>query len=164
MATSEKPLASTPPMGWNSWNMFGWNINEASIRETADALVSSGLKECGYEYVVIDDCWSRKTGRDSNGELVPDPQKFPNGIKPLSDYVHNLGLKIGIYSDAAELTCAGYPGSYQFEDQDAQLWASWDIDFLKYDYCHAPADQSAAIERYSRMGEALPSLERLSLR
>jgi alpha-galactosidase len=156
MTLPTKPFASTPPMGWNSWNTFGYNINEAVVRETADALVSSGLKDHGYHYIVIDDCWSVREGRDSNGNLIPDPEKFPNGIKALADYVHNLGFKIGIYSDAAEQTCSGFPGSLGFEDQDAQLWASWDIDFLKYDYCHAPLfDQAIAIERYTRMGEAL---------
>ena len=149
------PLAATPPMGWNSWNMFGNNIHETSIRETAEAIVAVGLKECGYEYIVIDDCWSKKDGRDRNGDLVPDPDKFPSGMKALADYVHGLGLKIGIYSDAADRTGASYPGSYGFEEQDAQLWAAWDIDFLKYDYCNAPTDQATAIERYSRMGEAL---------
>ena len=156
MTLPTKPLASTPPMGWNSWNTFGYNINEAVVREIADALVSSGLKDYGYHYIVIDDCWSVREGRDSNGNLIPDPEKFPNGIKALADYVHRLGFKIGIYSDAAEQTCSGFPGSLGFEDQDAQLWASWDIDFLKYDYCHAPLfDQAIAIERYTRMGEAL---------
>ncbi|MBN2001874.1 MAG: glycoside hydrolase family 27 protein [Anaerolineae bacterium] len=155
MKSSSKPLAATPPMGWNSWNMFGWNIHEAAVRGTADAIVNLGFKDCGYEYIVIDDCWSQKNGRDTNGDLVPDPEKFPNGIKALADYVHDLGLKIGIYSDAADRTCGGYPGSYGFEDQDAQLWASWGIDFLKYDYCNAPGDQASAIQRYSRMGEAL---------
>jgi len=148
-------LAATPPMGWNSWNTFGNAIHETAVRETADAIVAMGFKDCGYEYIVIDDCWTRKDGRDSNGDLIPDPEKFPNGIKALADYVHSLGLKIGIYSDAAHLTCAGFPGSYEFEDQDAQLWASWGIDFLKYDYCHAPVEQAVAIERYRRMGEAL---------
>ncbi len=155
MTSSSKSLAATPPMGWNSWSMFGPKIHEDIIRETADALVSSGLKDCGYEYLVIDDCWSKKDGRDSNGDLIPDPEKFPNSMKALADYVHNLGLKIGIYSDAAEMTCANYPGSYGFEEQDAALWASWGIDFLKYDYCHAPKDQTSAIERYTRMGAAL---------
>jgi alpha-galactosidase len=155
MSSPSRALAATPPMGWNSWNMFGWNIHETSIRETAAALMSSGLRDCGYEYLVIDDCWSEKSGRDSHGDLVPDPQKFPNGIQALAGYVHSLGLKIGIYSDAADRTCGGHPGSYGFEEQDAQLWASWGIDFLKYDYCHAPVDQATAIERYARMGEAL---------
>jgi alpha-galactosidase len=148
-------LAATPPMGWNSWNLLGHDVNETAIREMAEAMAALGLRECGYNYVVIDDCWSVKGGRDSNGELVPDPAKFPNGIKALADHVHGLGLKIGIYSDAAEMTCAKYPGSYGFEEQDAHLWASWGIDFLKYDYCHAPSDQATAIERYAHMGEAL---------
>ena len=160
MTSSPKPLAATPPMGWNSWNQFGWNITEAVVRETANAIISLGLKDCGYEYVVIDDCWSKKEGRDGNGYLVADPDKFPNGIKALADTIHSLGLKIGIYSDAAELTCGSYPGSYGFEEQDAQMWASWGIDFLKYDYCSAPEDQATAIKRYSRMGEALRSTGR----
>lgn len=155
MVDSSKPLAATPPMGWNSWNMFGSAVHERVIRETADALVASGFKDCGYEYIVIDDCWSMKTGRDRNGNLVPDPQKFPGGMKALADYVHSRGFKIGIYSDAADSTCAGYPASYGFEDQDARLWASWGFDFLKYDYCNAPNDQASAIERYTRMGDAL---------
>lgn len=142
-------------MGWNSWNMFGWQITEEKVRETADALVSSGLKDCGYNYLVIDDCWSVKSGRNRNGDLVPDPEKFPNGMKALTDYAHSLGLKIGIYSDAADKTCGGYPGSYGFEEQDAALWAAWGFDFLKYDYCHAPTDQATAVERYGRMGTAL---------
>ncbi len=135
--------------------MLGHAVNEAAVRETADAIGSSGLKDCGYEYVVIDDCWSAKDGRDGNGDLAPDPHKFPNDMKALADYVHGLGLKIGIYSDAADMTCARHPGSFGFEDQDARLWAAWGFDFLKYDYCHAPADQATAIDRYSRMGEAL---------
>lgn len=142
-------------MGWNSWNMFGHNIHEDAIRETADALLSLGLKDCGYEYIIIDDCWSVKTGRDSHGSLAPDLEKFPNGMQALVDYVHGKGFKIGIYSDAAERTCGGFPGSYGFEEQDAQLWASFGFDFLKYDYCNAPAGQAVARERYGRMGEAL---------
>src|SRR5688500_18182542 len=148
-------LAATPPMGWNSWNMFGSRVSEAAIRETADAMVELGLKDLGYQYVVIDDCWSIKGRRDGNGDLIPDPEKFPSGMKALADYVHGLGLKMGIYSDAADRTCAGYPGSFGFEEQDARLWASWEMDFLKYDYCNAPTDQATAIERYGRMGAAL---------
>jgi alpha-galactosidase len=155
MSHSSISLAVTPPMGWNSWNMFGEAIHESLIRETADAMVALGLKDCGYDYIVIDDCWSQKDQRDTHGDLIADPVKFPNGIKALADYVHRCGLKLGIYSDAAELTCAGYLGSYGFEAQDAQLWASWGIDFLKYDYCHAPSDQESAIQRYGQMGSAL---------
>ena len=160
MSSQSKPLATTPPMGWNSWNMFGWNIHEDSVRQTADALASMGFKELGYEYIVVDDCWSRKSGRDSNGNLVPDPDKFPSDMKALADYVHNLGFKIGIYSDAADLTCGSHPGSYGFEDHDGHLWASWGFDFLKYDYCNAPFDQESAIQRYTRMGDALRSTGR----
>ncbi len=156
----KKTLALTPPMGWNSWNKFGSAINEAAVIETADAMVASGLADCGYEYLVIDDCWSVKSGRDKNGDLVPDPERFPNGMKRLADYVHSKGLKFGIYSDAADRTCAGYPGSFGFEAQDAALWASWGVDFLKYDYCNAPTDQATAIERYTRMGEALEATGR----
>ncbi len=147
-------------MGWNSWNQLGSKVNETALREMADALVSSGLKDCGYEYIVIDDCWSVKSGRDRDGNLVADTAKFPNGIKALADYVHSLGFKMGIYSDAAETTCAGYPGSLGHEEQDANLWASWGIDFLKYDYCAAPNDQETAIVRYGRMGEALQNTGR----
>lgn len=148
-------LAATPPMGWNSWNLFGARVDERVVCEVADALVSSGLKDCGYTYVVIDDCWSVKGQRDANGDLIPDPQRFPNGIQAVAEHVHSRGLKFGIYSDAAEMTCAGYPGSFGFEAQDAALWANWGVDFLKYDYCHAPSDQATAIERYTRMGAAL---------
>jgi alpha-galactosidase len=163
MSTAEsmtKSLASTPPMGWNSWNMFGVKVNEAAVRAMADAIVETGLKDCGYQYVVIDDCWTVKDRRDSNGDLIPDPQKFPSGMKALADYIHSTGLKFGIYSDAAEMTCASYPGSFGYEEQDTRLWASWGVDFLKYDYCHAPSDQAAAIERYSRMGNALQNCGR----
>jgi alpha-galactosidase len=155
MLPSSNLIASTPPMGWNSWNTFGNKISESVVRETAEALISTGLKDYGYNYIVIDDCWSIKDKRDGNGDLIADPEKFPNGIKALADYVHEKGFKLGIYSDAAEKTCSGYPGSYGFEEQDAQLWASWGIDFLKYDYCNAPQEQSVAMERYARMGEAL---------
>jgi alpha-galactosidase len=135
--------------------MFGHNVNEAVIRETADAMSSLGFRDCGYEYIVIDDCWSLKSGRDREGNLVPDPEKFPEGMKALTDYVHSRGFKVGIYSDAADRTCGSHPGSYGFEDQDARQWADWGFDFLKYDYCNAPADQETAIQRYTCMGEAL---------
>ncbi|MFT2720295.1 glycoside hydrolase family 27 protein [Deinococcus sp. A31D244] len=148
-------LAATPPMGWNSWNMFGDRVTEADVRETADTLARLGLRELGYEYVVIDDCWSVKDGRDPDGNLVPNPLKFPAGIAALAEHVHSLGLKLGIYSDAADRTCAGYAGSHEFEEQDAALWASWGVDFLKYDYCNAPTDQPTAMDRYARMGRAL---------
>ena len=131
-------VVKTPPMGWNSWNTFGPNINEALIRETADAMVDSGLAAAGYNYLVIDDCWSEKV-RDGQGRLVASAEKFPNGMKAVSDYVHSKGLKFGMYSCAGIFTCARYPSSYGYEFIDAETFASWGVDFLKYDYCNKPA-------------------------
>ena len=130
-------LALTPPMGWNSWNKFACNIDEKLIRETADAMVSSGMKAAGYSYINIDDCWHGD--RDSLGFIHPDAKRFPSGMKALADYIHSKGLKIGIYSDAGSLTCGGRPGSRGFEFQDAQTYAAWGIDYLKYDWCFTEA-------------------------
>jgi alpha-galactosidase len=127
-------LALTPPMGWNSWNKFACNVDEKMIREIADALVSSGMKAAGYTYVNIDDCWHG--GRDSLGFIYPDPQRFPSGMKALADYIHSKGLKLGIYSDAGSQTCGGRPGSRGYEFQDAQTYAKWGVDYLKYDWCN----------------------------
>ena len=148
----------TPPMGWNSWNTFGENINEKMIFETADVMAESGLRDKGYEYLVIDDCWSLRE-RDENGRLVPDPEKFPHGMKAVADYVHSKGLKFGMYSCAGNMTCAGYPGSYEHEFVDAETFASWDVDFLKYDYCyHSPILHGKYL--YRRMGLALENCGR----
>jgi alpha-galactosidase len=146
-------LALTPPMGWNSWNTFGWNINETLIKEIADAMVSTGLKDAGYCYVNIDDHW--QGGRDDNGHLYPDAEKFPSGMNALTDYVHSKGLKFGIYSDAGEKTCGGMVGSMGHEEMDAETFAGWGVDFLKYDYCYAPADRTSAENLYRKMGDAL---------
>ncbi|KAK4579689.1 hypothetical protein RGQ29_029376 [Quercus rubra] len=127
-------LARTPQMGWNSWNFFACNINETVIKETADALISTGLADLGYVYLNIDDCWSSTT-RNSEGQLVPDPKTFPSGIKSLADYVHTKGLKLGIYSDAGAFTCEVRPGSLFHETDDAESFASWGVDYLKYDNC-----------------------------
>lgn len=148
-----KKLALTPPMGWNSWNTFSWKIDEELIKGAADAMVSTGLKDAGYEYVVIDDCWSLKE-RDENGCLVADPQKFPHGMKAVADYVHSKGLKFGIYSCSGTHTCAGYPGSFEHEFQDAATFASWGVDFLKYDYCYKPKGIPGEL-LYKRMAMAL---------
>ncbi|XXY51844.1 NPCBM/NEW2 domain-containing protein [Sorangium sp. So ce269] len=149
-------LALTPPMGFNNWNAFGCDVNEALIKETADFFVSSGLQELGYTYVNIDDCWSLKE-RGEDGRLVPDPEKFPSGIKGLADYVHSKGLKLGIYGDAGTKTCAGYPGSLGHEEVDAQTWAEWGVDYLKYDNCYNQSDGSREdyVRRYTAMREAL---------
>ena len=142
-------------MGWNSWNTFGANISESLIMEIADAMVERGLKDAGYEYVVIDDCWSLKE-RDSEGRLVADPEKFPHGMKYLADYIHSKGLKFGMYSCAGVYTCAGYPGSFDKEYIDAETFASWDVDYLKYDACYVPYNfGSHGNLLYRRMGMAL---------
>lgn len=148
-----KFLGITPPMGWNSWNTFTWEINDKLIREAADAFVSEGLKDAGYEYVVIDDCWSEKQ-RDKNGKLVPDHWKFPDGIKPVADYVHSKGLKFGMYSCAGTHTCGGHPGSFEHEFDDAETFAEWGVDYLKYDYCYKP-DHIPGEVLYKRMSMAL---------
>ena len=146
-------IVKTPPMGWNTWNTFGRSINEQLIKETADILVDSGLKDLGYDYLVIDDCWSLKE-RDEQGRLQPDPEKFPSGMKALAEYVHSKGLKFGMYSCCGTLTCAGYPSSYDYEFIDAETFASWDVDFLKYDRCFKPSEASTAL-LYRKMGYAL---------
>ncbi|WP_159397391.1 NPCBM/NEW2 domain-containing protein [Sorangium cellulosum] len=149
-------LALTPPMGFNNWNAFGCDVNETLIKETADFFVDSGLKDLGYQYVNIDDCWSLRE-RGPDGKLVPDPEKFPSGIKGLADYVHGKGLKLGIYGDAGTKTCAGYPGSLGHEEIDAQTWAEWGVDYLKYDNCYNQSDGSREdyVRRYTAMREAL---------
>jgi alpha-galactosidase len=128
-------LALTPPMGWNSWNKFGCDVSEQLIRETADAVVSTGMKDAGYQYVNIDDCW--QVSRDDAGNIVADAERFPSGIKALADYVHSKGLKLGIYTDAGRMTCQKRPGSYEHEGQDIQTYAAWGIDYVKIDWCYA---------------------------
>lgn len=145
-------LAITPPMGWNSWNTFETHIDEKLVKETADIMVSSGMTAAGYNYIVLDDGWmTRERGKDGN--LVPDPIKFPNGMKALVDYVHSKGLKFGLYNCAGTKTCAGYPGSRGYEYQDARFYASLNIDFLKYDWCNTAG--ITAKEAYNTMSNAL---------
>lgn len=144
--------AKKPPMGWNSWNTFGEHINEKLIMEMADQLVNDGYKDAGYEYVIIDDCWSLKERVD--GKLVPDPKLFPSGMKALSDYIHSKGLKFGMYSCAGTKTCAGYPSSYGHEFEDARQFAEWGVDYLKYDFCNFPVSGDAK-NAYLTMAMAL---------
>ncbi|WP_344057125.1 alpha-galactosidase, partial [Microbispora corallina] len=157
-AALDNGLARTPQLGWNDWNSFGCNVSDSLIRQSADAMVSSGMAAAGYQYVNIDDCWSTKS-RNSNGDLVPDPQKFPNGIKAVADYVHSKGLKLGIYSSAGLTTCAGYPASLGNERRDAALWASWGIDYLKYDNCGDHQGKTGQ-QRYTAMRDALAATGR----
>jgi alpha-galactosidase len=149
-------LALTPPMGWNSWNKFQCNVSDAMIRGMADAIVKSGMKDAGYQYVVIDDCW--QVSRDAAGNIVADPQRFPSGIEALADYVHSLGLKFGIYSDAGSKTCAGRPGGLGHEYQDALMYAAWGVDYLKYDWCSTTTQDAKA--SYANIRAALDAAGR----
>jgi alpha-galactosidase len=144
-------LAMTPPMGWNSWNRFECEINEQIVRDAADAMVSSGMKDAGYEYIVIDDCW--QISRDEKGFIQADPHKFPSGMKALADYIHSKGLKFGIYSCAGRQTCQNRPGSRGYEFQDAISYANFGVDFLKMDWCNS--DGQNAEESYTLMRDAL---------
>ena len=152
-STLDNGLARTPPMGWNSWATYELNINEALIRSTADAMVLSGMKDAGYEYVVVDAGW-KATARDAEGRLSADPDKFPSGMKALADYVHSKGLKFGIYTDAGSEDCvAGAPGSKGFEEKDASLFAAWGVDYVKEDWCNTMGMN--AREAYTKMSRAL---------
>ncbi len=143
-------------MGWNSWNRFACDVSEQLIRETADAMASNGMKEAGYTYVNIDDCWHGQ--RDGQGFIHPDPKRFPSGMKALSDYVHSKGLKLGIYSDAGAKTCGGKPASRGHEYQDALTYAQWGVDYLKYDWCEC-TDLNAK-GAYTTMRDAIHSAGR----
>ena len=149
-------LAKTPPMGWNSWNKYGCNVSETLIMGMADAMVSSGMKDAGYEYVVIDDCW--QVSRDENEEIVADKDRFPHGIKYLADYIHSKGLKFGIYSCAGTLTCAGRPAGRGHEYQDALSYARWGVDYLKYDWCNTGTQNAKS--SYTIMRDALYAAKR----
>lgn len=151
MAQKDPDLAKTPPMGWNSWNKFQCNLDEQMVREIADAMVATGMRDAGYEYVVMDDCWHGQ--RDSLGFIHPNPEHFPSGIKALSDYVHSKGLKLGIYSCAGNTTCGHRPASRGHEYQDALQYAKWGIDYLKYDWCDT--EGLSARGAYTTMAEAI---------
>ena len=155
-AAASDGLALTPPMGWNSWNKFHCDVNEQVVRDAADAMVASGMKDAGYQYVVVDDCWQGE--RDEAGRIVPDPVRFPSGMRALADYVHSRGLRFGLYSDAGELTCATRPGSKGHETIDARSYAEWGVDYLKYDWCHTDGQDTR--DSYGRMSRALRSAGR----
>jgi len=144
-------VALTPPMGWNSWNKFDCDVSETLIMKMADAMVSSGMKDAGYEYIVIDDCW--QVSRDENGEIVCDKDRFPHGMKYVADYVHSKGLKFGIYSCAGKQTCQGRPGGLGHEYQDARTYARYGVDYLKYDWCNSSTQDAKS--SYSNMRDAL---------
>ena len=144
-------LAKTPPMGWNSWNKFNCDVSEILIMQMADAMVSSGMKDAGYEYIVIDDCW--QIARDENGEIVADKDRFPHGMKYVADYIHSKGLKFGIYSCAGKATCQGRPGGLGHEYQDARTYARYGVDYLKYDWCNSSTQDAKS--SYTNMRDAL---------
>ena len=149
-------LAKTPPMGWNSWNKFACNVSEKLIMQMADEMVSSGMQDAGYEYVVIDDCW--QVDRDENGGIVVDRDRFPHGMKYVADYVHSKGLKFGIYSCAGSKTCAGRPGGRGHEFQDARTYASYGVDYLKYDWCNTTTQEAKS--SYTTMRDGLFAAKR----
>ena len=160
-------LARTPPMGWNPWDAYGCSVSSKLVERTANAIVADGMKAAGYEYVNIDDCWPAPR-RDASGNLVPDPSRFPDGMKSVADYVHHLGLKLGIYADAGTSMCgSSNPGSYHHEAQDAATFASWGVDYLKYDACNVPFGDFPGEGReqvyeklYGRMSAALAATGR----
>jgi alpha-galactosidase len=150
-AALDNGVARTPPMGWNSWNKFQCDVTENLVKQTADALVTTGLRDAGYVYVNIDDCW--QGARDAQGMIKPDTSRFPSGMKATANYLHGRGLKLGIYSDAGTQTCAKRAGSLGFEEKDARQYASWDVDYLKYDWCST--DGLKAQDAYAAMRDAL---------
>ena len=154
-AQKAQGLALTPPMGWNSWNHYGCEIDETLIRRTADALVASSLRDAGYRYVNLDDCWHGE--RAADGTIQPDPRRFPSGMKALGDYLHERGLRFGIYSDAGARTCAGRPGSQGHEFQDAAQYAAWGVDYVKYDWCNTGEGEAQRNPReaYATMSRAI---------
>jgi alpha-galactosidase len=149
-------LARTPPMGWNTWNKFACNVNEQLVREMADGIVSSGMRDAGYRYVVIDDCW--QVSRDSAGTIVADPQRFPSGMQALANYVHAKGLLFGLYTDAGVRTCQGRPGTLGHEEQDARTYAAWGADYVKEDWCNA--EGLSAATQYRKFLDALKATGR----
>jgi alpha-galactosidase len=150
-ASSAPVLAPVPPMGFNTWNKFGCNVDEGLIRQTADAMVETGMLEAGYKYLVIDDCW--QVDRTPEGRIIADPKRFPGGMKALADYVHSKGLLFGLYSDIGPKTCAGRPGAAGHFDLDAATYAGWGIDYIKVDWCNC--DDLDAPAEYARFRDAL---------
>jgi alpha-galactosidase len=149
-------------MGWNSWNRFSGGVSESIVKQVAEAMVLSGMKAAGYQYVIIDDTW-QANARDADGNIVADSARFPSGIAALADYVHGLGLSFGLYSDRGTKTCAGRPGSFGYEERDAEAYAAWGVDYLKYDNCYIPSgrENSLAMEEdYRKMRGALEATGR----
>lgn len=159
-------LAVTPQMGWDNWNAFACSVDADLIQSSAEAIVNLGLKDLGYTYVILDDCWSAGRNTSGNGSLIVDLAKFPNGMAAVADHVHALGLKFGMYSSAGRYTCGSFEGSLDHEDVDAQTWANWGVDYLKYDNCFNLGEagtQKLSRDRYNVMSEALAKTGRPTL-
>ncbi|PSN62788.1 glycoside hydrolase [Corynespora cassiicola Philippines] len=157
-ASSYNGLNLVPQMGWNNWNAFHCDVNESLLLTTAQDMIDYGLRDSGYDYIVLDDCWS--IGRNESGFLVEDPIKFPSGMKAIVDQIHDLGFKFGMYSSAGVFTCGRFPGSLGYEQNDADLWASWGVDYLKYDNCFNQGQSGTpqiSFNRYKVMSDALNS-------
>ncbi|PNH40014.1 hypothetical protein VD0004_g6918 [Verticillium dahliae] len=149
-------LARTPQMGWNNWNALGCDVSEALLLDTSKKLVDLGLRDLGYNYVVLDDCWSG--GRDEDGFQYEDRTKFPSGMKAVSDAIHDMGMLFGMYGTAGEMTCARYPGSLDWEENDAKSFAAWGVDYLKYDNCYSMGRHGSpkiSFDRFNTMRKAL---------
>src|SRR5437763_5246238 len=157
----DNKLARTPPMGWNSWNHFGCDVSAQLIKETADALAKSGMRDAGYQYLVIDDCW--QGGRDGAGRLVADAVRFPGGMKPRAEYVHSRGLKFGLYTDAGRQTCQRRPGTYGSEEIDARTFAEWGVDYVKEDWCNSEGLDGRSEEHTSELQSPMYLVCRLLL-
>lgn len=159
LTVSSRLQLPQPFMGWLSWNSVEGDVSEAIVRQVTDMFHDNGLYEAGWNTVMMDDLWQARE-RAADGKPQPDAKRFPNGLKPLADYVHGKGLKFGLYTDAADKTCAGAYGSFGYEQTDADQYAEWNVDVVKCDYCNAPSEQDTAIVRYGRMGDAFKRAKR----
>lgn len=160
LTVSSQLQLPVPFMGWLSWNSVEGDISESIVKQVADMFHANGLYDAGWNAVMMDDLWQARTGRAVDGKPLPDPKRFPNGLRSVADYVHSKGMKFGLYTDAADKTCAGAFGSYGYEKIDADQYAEWNVDVVKCDYCNAPSEQDTAIVRYGRMGDAFKQAKR----
>ena len=159
LTVSDKLPMPLPFMGWLSWNSVEGDVSEAIVKSVGDMFKANGLFEAGWNTIMMDDLWQARKRAD-DGKPLPDPKRFPNSLRPVADYVHGKGMKFGLYTDAADKTCAGAFGSYGYERIDAEQYAQWNVDIVKCDYCNAPPEQDTAIVRYRRLGDAFKAVAR----
>ncbi len=160
LTVSNRLPLPVPFMGWLSWNSVEGDVSANIVKQVTDMFASNGLYEVGWNTIMMDDLWQARSGRTSDGKPQSDPKRFPNGLRPVADYVHSKGMKFGLYTDAADKTCAGAFGSYGYEKIDADQYADWQVDVVKCDYCNAPSEKDSAIVRYGRMGDAFKNAQR----